>query len=51
MQRAVVKTSTGISVLSGALVAYVLLLRPRLLIWGATSQERLMALPGDELVS
>lgn len=51
MRRAVVKTNTGISVLSGALVAYVLLLRPRVLGWGATSHERLMALPGDELVS
>jgi hypothetical protein len=51
MRRAAVKISAGISVLSTALVAYFLLVRPRVLGWGATSRERLMALPDDELVS
>ena len=37
--------------MTGALVAYVLLVRPRILGWGATAQERLATLPGDELVS
>jgi hypothetical protein len=36
---------------TGALVVYVLLVRPRLLGWGATPQERPATMPGDELVS
>jgi hypothetical protein len=35
---------------SVGVLAYVLLVRPRLLTWGATPEERSGALPGDELV-
>jgi hypothetical protein len=38
------------SVVVGAGVAYVVLLRPRLLTWGATRAEAMAALPGDDLV-
>ena len=51
VRRAVVKISAAIRMLAGGLFAYVVLIRPRLLSWGATSKEREAALPGDELLS
>ncbi len=51
MRRPVIKIGAGISVAAGALAAHVLLLRPWLLCWGATREERIALLPGDELVS
>ena len=35
---------------AGGLVGYLLVVRPRLLGWGATANERSSTLPGDELV-
>src|SRR5450755_2108292 len=51
MRHATLKMRLGTSLAAGALVAYMLLVRARLLDWGTTSDERLAALPGDELVS
>ncbi|TFV79522.1 hypothetical protein E4P39_02565 [Blastococcus sp. CT_GayMR19] len=38
------------SVVVGAALAYAVLLRPRLLTWGATRTEAMAALPGDDIV-
>jgi len=50
MQPAAVNMRAWIRGVAGALAAYVLLVRPRLVGWGATSEERMAALPGDELL-
>jgi hypothetical protein len=44
------KTLTAVIGGAGALAAYVLLIRPWHLKWGATEEELKMPLPGDELV-
>ena len=51
VRRVVVKISAAIRMLAGGLFAYVVLIRPRLLSWGATSKEREADLPGEELLS
>jgi len=50
MQSAADKTRAWIGGVAGAFAAYVLLVRPRLVGWGATSEERTAALPGDEFL-
>ena len=44
------KTLTAVIGGAGALAAYVFLIRPWHLKWGATEEELKMPLPGDELV-
>lgn len=41
----------GVGLSVGLAMIYALLLRPRMLQWGASSQEQAMSLPGDAPVS
>jgi hypothetical protein len=45
------RTIAGVTVIGGAAVAYILLVRPWHLRWGATGQESHEPLPGDDLIA
>jgi hypothetical protein len=51
VQRSPVKQALWVAALGGTLAAYACVVRPRLLGWGATSEERSAPLPGDALLS